>query len=494
MSEPKRIGSILICGGGIVGLSAATAFARALPRARVQLLALEPDPAALADRMPGTLPPVRFFHRLVNIEEPRLVRQAGVTHRIGTRFDQWRADGEPWYHGFGRYGASMLASPFRHQWARMRSEGRALSFDHYAPVTALARADKFVYPPDDPSSLLSSFDYALRLDPELYGKVLLDEAVRARVEVRNGAIGEVRRSGHDRVEAIVLSDGEELRADLFIDCAGPSAPVLSAVSPDFEDWSESLPCDRLLLGRTSAGAPSPVDIAAATPSGWRMAIPMQSGRIVCAAYSSALSDESAIPNEFRDETGIDRFEQIAMRPGRRKSWVGNVVGFGESAAAFDPLEATNLSLAQSSIRRAVALLPDADFLPVLLDEYNRQTEVEAERVRDFIAVHYLASTRSEGEFWSDMPRREKPDTLKHTLEQFIGRARLPKYEEETFDEDSWLAVLFGLGLMPERVDPTAYRIPDDEVLGMLERVEVMSADVPNPLPPYPEYLARLISG
>jgi tryptophan halogenase len=494
MSEARRLASILVCGAGLVGLSAAIAFARALPRARVLVLGLEPDPAALADRMPGTLPSVRFFHRLVGIEEPRLVRQAGATHRIGTRFDQWRDDGESWYHCFGRYGASMQASPFRHQWARMRSDGRALGFDHYAPVTALARAEKFVHPPDDHNSLLSSFDYGLRLDPRLYARVLMDEAARARVEFRDGAIGEARLGADGRVEAVALAGGDSLVADLYIDCAGPAAPILSAVSPEFDDWSECLPCDRLLIGHTAAGAPSPIDVAAATPSGWSMAIPMQSGRLVCAGYSSVLSDQDHVPRQFQEDSGIEDIERVSIRPGRRESWVGNVVGFGDTTVAFDPLEATNLSLAQSAIRRAVSLLPDSDFLPALLAEFNRQTRVETERVRDFIAAHYLASSRTEGEFWSAMGTRHKPDSLAHTLEQFIGRARLPKYEEETFEEDSWLAVLLGLGLMPERIDPTAYRIPEAEALAMLDKVGRMSADVPTPLPSYPDYLAKLISG
>jgi tryptophan halogenase len=495
MSESKRIGSILVCGSGPVGLSAAVAFARALPQAKVRLLALAADPAALADRMPGTLPSVRFFHRLIGLDEPRLVRQAGATHRIGTRFDHWSADGEPWFHCFGRYGAAMRASPFRHQWARMRNLGRALNYDHYAPVTAIARADKFVHPPDDQNSLLSSFDYALRLDPRLYAGVLMDEAVRARVELREGEIGEVRHRPDGMVVSVVLTDGTDLQADLFIDCAGPAAPLLSSVEPEFDDWSESLPCDHVLIGRSDSGRPSPVDLATATTFGWRMSIPLQSGSMICGGFSSTLADGDEAEREFRAATRLEQVQAVAIRPGRRRnSWVGNVVAFGDAAVAFDPLEAANLSLAQSAIRRAVSLLPNTDFLPLLLDEFNRQTRVEAERVRDFIAVHYLASKNIDGPFWKAMPERERPASLRHTLEQFEGRARLPKYEEETFDEDSWLSVLFGLGIMPRRVDPTAYRIDEDEASGMMDRIARMSAALPAQLPTYPDYLARMIKG
>jgi tryptophan halogenase len=206
-------------------------------------------------------------------------------------------------------------------------------------------------------------------------------------------------------------------------------------------------------------------------------------------------DGEEAEREFRAATELEGVEVAAIRPGRRRSsWVGNVVAFGDAAVAFDPLEAANLSLAQSAIRRAVSLLPNNDFLPLLLEEFNRQTRVEAERVRDFIAVHYLASKNTDKPFWSAMPPREKPASLRHTLEQFEGRGRLPKYEEETFDEDSWLSVLFGLGLMPRQVDPTAYRIDEEEASAMMDRIAQMSAALPAQLPPYPDYLAQLISG
>ena len=493
MSEAGRIRTIAVAGGGVVGVSAALAFARALPDAKVELIDLAPPGNALADRMTGTLPAIRHFHRLVGIGEPELVREAGTGYRIGTRFDQWSADGEPWYHCFGRHGAQLKSSPFQHQWARARRAGRALPFDLYAPAAAMARSNKFVHPVEDQRSLLASFDYALRLDPEPYRQLLIRRATGAGVRTRDGSISDAQVGADGRLACLVMADGSRVEADLFIDCAGPSAPILSLLDDRFDDWSEYLPCDRLLLTVEECSAPSPVDEFAATDSGWRCAIPLLATTLRAAAFCSAITKE-ADAHHVHAPNG-EAAELVAIRPGRRPdAWVRNVIAFGDAAVAVDPLESCNLYLAQSAIHRAVSLLPGADFQPLALREYNRRTRAETERVRDFIAVHYLATRRDTGAFWQAMKGRKRPDSLAHALEQFEGRGRLAKFEEESFEDDSWLAVLLGLGLEPRRIDPTADMVDFEESIAMLDQMARMSASVPVQLPDFLLYLAQLKAG
>lgn len=488
MSGDGRIRSVSVAGGGIVGLSAAIAFAKALPWARVEVIDLPADPAALADRMPGTLPSIHVFHRLIGLDEPELVREAQASYRIGLRFDNWSADGAPWLHCFGHHGIQMHSSPFHHQWVRAKREGRAVPFHRYAPVAAMAEAGKFVHPVQDQRSLLASFRYAFRLDPEAYRALLSRQAEKAGVIVRPGTLGSVETDGSGGVAALLLVGGERFEADLFVDCAGPGAPVLSALDERFHDWSEFLPCDRLLLAEAPVAEPSPVDVVEAVASGWRWRAPLRSRTLVGTAFSSALTGE----DEAREALGADQTETVAIACGRRPdAWVRNVVAFGDAAAAVDPLEWTSLHLAHSAIARAVSLIPDGDFQPLLLGEYNRRTRAETDRVRDFVALHYLASPRRDGAFWRSMEGRAKPESLAHSLEQFESRGRLARFEEETFSDDSWLAVLLGLGVEPRRIDPTAFSVPLEESLSTMERVAAASASLPAQLPSYRDYLARL---
>lgn len=489
MSAQHPIRSVCVAGSGIVALSAALAFARALPKAKVTMATLAADPAALADRLPSTLPPVGRFHASIGLDELELVRAGIATHRLATRFLNWSADGETWHHALGGAGAAVGDSPFHKAWIKARRAGRAGPYDRYIAAAVIAAADRFVHPDGREDRPLGTYLYALRLDPELY-RARLDAAREAQGIPRvTGDFAGVERREDGGIAALRLGDGQRIEADLFLDCAGPSAPLLSAVGGEaYEDWGEWLPADRLLIGEARHEAASPVDVAEAMPDGWRWTAPLADRTLAGFAYASDFTDEA------RAYRALPGGEAVALRPGRRTSpWTSNVLALGDAAVTLDPLEGTNLHLAQSAILRALELLPGRDCHPLELAEYNRRIDWETLRVRDFIALHYLRSGRSEGPIWAALAGREPPDTLATTLEQWERRGRLPFFEEETFDTDGWAAVLFGLGVMPRDVDPVADGVTLDESVPAIARHAERLAALPARLPTYPDYLERMRS-
>jgi len=52
-----------------------------------------------------------------------------------------------------------------------------------------------------------------------------------------------------------------------------------------------------------------------------------------------------------------------------------------------------------------------------------------------------------------------PDSLTHKLELFKHKGRVFRFKDDTFTEDSWLAVMLGQNIVPEGYDPCVDRIP-----------------------------------
>jgi tryptophan halogenase len=484
----RAIRNIAVLGGGIVGLSAAAALARTLPAARLELVETPEDAAALADRLPGSTTAIHRCHGSIGLDEQVLVRAGAATHRVALRFEHWSAGGETWFHLHGDHGRPAGAIPFHQLWARARRAGQAQAYHRYTGAGVLAEADRFVHPQADPRSPLANFDYALRLDPGSYRAALSEIVDRLGIARSGGDFGGVERREDGGVAVLLLRDGRRIEADLFVDASGPSARLLTAVADRFEDWSGWLPCDSVLLGAAAPGVPSPCDTIEALPDGWRWRAPGGERAMQGAVYAARrVADPQAV-------FGIDA-ERVSIRPGfRPEPWVCNVVAIGDAAAAVDPLHWMPLHLAHRGIARMIELLPGRDCHPVEIAEHNRRARLEAERVRDFLALHYHRSGVSIGAMWREVAGAPAPDGLAHTLAQFERRGRLPVHDEDWLDREYWLAALFGLGVMPRAATPAAEAIDPAAAASGMAQIAANLAQLPARVPPYPDYLARMQAG
>jgi tryptophan halogenase len=136
------------------------------------------------------------------------------------------------------------------------------------------------------------------------------------------------------------------------------------------------------------------------------------------------------------------------------------------------------------------MMPDRECNPVEIANYNREASAEAARVRDFVALHYLATSRPEP-FWSETRAVEPPASLAHSLRLFRERGRLPYHEEETFARDSWLAVLLGLGVVPRRTDPLIESLSSSQAEQAMAQMRASIAALVPTLPTQAAFLRNL---
>jgi len=453
-----NIRSIVVAGSGIVGLTAALAFARSLPLAKLSVIESPTDPGSLADRMPTAWPTIGRVHALIGIDELDLVTQGIATHHVGTVLQP--AGDETWVHAFAPHGKPVGPVQFDQLWHRAKQAGRARDYASYSAGAVLARAGKFVHPPRDGGSAFPDFLYGLRLDPELYRTCLRDRACAANVTFPAGMIDRVE-TADGRISGVSLGSRTLLQADLFIDCTGPEALLISKIDDSFEDWTGHKG-NSLVLDQLEGTSANPAAHVRLDESGWRGEWPLRDRTIRCAM-------------------GRDLPEAIPIRPGRRTSpWAGNVLAIGDAATAVEPLHGLNLDLAHRAILLALELLPGRDFSALELAEYNRRSALMTDQIRDFIALHYAGDSEL-----------DLPESLNRRMDQYRHRGRVPFQEDEVLNREDWSAALIGLGIIPRNVDPAAVGVPLGRAIEAMEKIAVELDTTVKGLPAYVDYLARM---
>jgi tryptophan halogenase len=265
----------------------------------------------------------------------------------------------------------------------------------------------------------------------------------------------------------------------------------------WEDWSHWLPCDRA-VAMPSASPPGPIDpftTATAMTAGWRWRIPLQHRVGNGYVYSSAhLSDEAAADALVGAVAGqrLADPRQLRFRAGRRThSWVGNVVGIGLASGFLEPLESTSIYLAQGAILQLLELFPIGRASDADRAEFNRMVDLEYDRIRDFLILHYHATTRDDSPFWDHLRTMTVPDSLAAKIALWREAGRIEKYSHGLFFEPSWIAVYLGQGLVPRHYDSRAGAIAPDAISAAIERLRGQVAAAAKQMPGHDAFLASL---
>jgi len=465
--NPKKL-KVVVLGGGTAGWMSAAGLAKLLP-GLVEVELVESEDIGIVGVGEATLPHIRGFVENLGIDEAAFMKATHATFKLGIDFQGFGKIGESYIHPFGSFGEEVAGVPFHHYWLELERQGLVGAFGDYSMAVSAALARKFT-PPTTDAGLSSTYGYAYQFDATLFGPFMREFGLGIGITRTEGLVTEVRRDPESGdVTALVLKDGRVVEGDLFVDCSGFRSLLLGdALEEPWEDWSKWLPVNR------AAAMPcahiedeiEPYTRAIAMPAGWRWRIPLQHRIGNGYVFSSDFISEDEACEALKASVEGDMLAEprlLRFRSGRRsKSWSHNVIAVGLASGFLEPLESTSIYLAQMAVTYLIEMFPlDGKIDPRDRDEFNRLVDMEYDRIRDFLVLHYHATTRDDSEFWNHVRTMGVPDTLKGKMELWRETGRIEKYSDGLFYDASWLAVYIGQGLLPQRHDVRA-GIPDPQ--------------------------------
>jgi len=459
--------NIVILGGGTAGWMTAAALIKLLPSANHQVTLIESPVIGTVGVGEATIPHLRYFNKRLGIDENEFLKATQATFKLGIEFADWSRIGESYIHPFSDYGTPYQGVDFHQLWLAHTTERSADDLSRYSLAVQMSKANRFEYPSSDFSSIRSEYSYAYHIDASAYAAYLRDFSEPLGVNRIEGTVDRisVQPSSGD-IKSLYVND-QEIAVDLIIDCSGFRSLVLGGIlNIGYDDWSHWLPCDSAwAIPTTSGEAIAPYTKATARSAGWQWEIPLQhrtgNGMVFSSPFLSHDDAQAELLNNL-PTTPLADPKLLRFKTGKRRStWANNCVAIGLSSGFLEPLESTSIYLIQAAIMKLLECFPSQGNTEPLRKEFNANMNLEMERIRDFLILHYCATEREDTEFWRYVKNMALPTDLEERMTLYRETGHVLHYDTGLFLKPSWVAVYSGQNIFPRRLDPQVNDLDHD---------------------------------
>jgi tryptophan 7-halogenase len=496
MSDTPQI-EIVIAGGGTAGWLAAATLARFLGNC-ASITLVESDDIGTVGVGEATIPQIHNLLIGLGIDQRDFLERTNASFKLGIEFVDWLRKGESYIHSFGQPGRGVGLIQFRQLWLRGKALGVASDYGAYSYNVEAARQGRFAIGAGA-GTTNPELAYAYHLDATLFAGMLREYSENLGVKRIEGRIAAVDHDAATGDLTALRLEGERLvKGALFVDCTGFRSLLLGeALGVPFVDWSKWLPCDTALAVPSQSGANfRPYTQSMAHPAGWQWRIPLQhrtgNGHVFCSSFMSQDEASSLLLANLEGNALTDP-RPIHFTTGHRQTyWSHNCVALGLAAGFMEPLESTSIHLVQSGVSRLLNLLPrDLQNLETARSSFNRLSEIEWGRVRDFLVLHYVANERVGEPFWDHCRQMEIPPTLAEKIALFNEAGLFMREEDELFLDDSWGQVMIGQGIVPQGWSPLADNVPGEDIGPFLKSLATSYRIKARHLPTHAEFVSQM---
>lgn len=485
----------------MAGWTAAASLARKLGgHCSIHLIdSAEPVAAGIGE---ATQPSFLDLLRFLSIEQNDFVDKTQSTYSLGRRLNDWAVGGQGFWHPFGAFGALIERRPFYHFWHKARALGLKPTPELFSLENSMALDGRFIFPTNS-IGVAQQLRYALHVDGALGARYLRGIAERAGVIRLERKVVSAARREDGFLSALKFEDGGTLGADLFVDCSGARAQLIGEfLETPFEDWTQWLPCDRLVAAPVALEEfRPPFQRISARGAGWQWRMPLQQFASVGQVYASEFQADDAARQELNDAAGAPLAEPrlVKFTNGRRRSaWEKNVVALGAAAGFLEPLAGTEQHSVGVGLFNLLDHFPDREFNPENIASYNAAIADDLERSRDFLVLHYKLSRRDDSPFWQQRGAAAVPPPVAARIEMYRATGRVTQRGGELFTDLDWFWILEGAGVIPRDYDPLVDTIDFEQVkrvmVALSQKVAADTAAAPSHDSFFAAANARLAAG
>lgn len=458
MTSPLEV---IIVGGGTAGWMAANLMAKKWGKGIANITLIESPDIPIVGVGEGSTPYLKKLFDTLDIAEKDWMPKCNATYKNGILFNQWSTmvGHQQYFHPFASELDQQNLLDFEQSTRQKRNGHDVIAHpDKYFFMTALTKQAKLAKPPINfPYENL----YGYHFDSHLLGGFLKSHAVNLSVTHIQAKVEAVIQHTTGDISSVKLDNGDEVFGDLFIDCTGFRALLIEkTLKVPFHSYSNELLNDSAVaIPSNKHSVEMPQTVSTAFSNGWAWRIPLTNrignGYVYSSKHQSSSSAEAELRSKLKANVHDVEAKHLKMKIGRlEKHWFKNCLAVGLSQGFIEPLEATALHLVQNTIEQFIELFEKGNFTLHEQDFFNAQTNFGFDRIKDYIVLHYLTSSRKDTQYWQDVRNTSNlSESLKRILNVwFDGGDLRTELENQNihnyYSSMSWHVMFAGNGVYP----------------------------------------------